>query len=782
MSASTKVVVLELEGNGRVEPVRVRLELGPEGQRPTVQQRGELPPCPELMAALDEWRDRYRHLGQLNRALKPQEICYEGRIRLTTPEECRQAAKTLNTHFQAWLSVASFRAIDEQLREEFSRDEPIQVSIRTANHDLQRLPWHLWRFIERYPQAEVGLSAPIAELPPLRRSSSGGQKIRILAILGHTKGIDIDTDRRLLKAIPDADVCFLPSPGRQHLSQSLWDQSWDILFFAGHSETEAAQGRIHLSPHESLTLEELKNSLRAAIAHGLQLAIFNSCDGLGLAYELEQLNIPQMIVMREPVPDPVAQAFLKSFLQAFSQGQSLYEAVREARERLEGVEGEFPCASWLPVIYENPTAPAVTWKALQGSERSPFSFSDWWQHLAAVDYWQFVRPLSISLVATLIVVGLRLLGVLQPWELQAYDHIMRSLQNPHDISSRIIAVTIDDGDLEYQSEQGIRSEGSISDAALLRLLTQIAPYQPTVIGFDIIHDFPFIPELEARLQTADNFIAICQVDIPQSELPGILPPADMASDDVGFINFPLDYDGVLRRQLLVMAADNFCPSTQSLSFKIATRYLQQTAAKNLEAEIVNEFSLRQGSGFQQVSNTAGGYRLPKQEVSGVQILTDYRLGKIKEIPLREVLYPTQASLKGIFENKIVLIGVKMKNKDRHITPLTSDFTRQTSGVVVHAAMIETLLRVALGELQAIAWWPEFAEVAWIAFWALICALLGIFSSHYWFSLTSIGLGLGHYLIALYGMSRNLWLPLVPVILAIAIVVILSSSWPKHRRL
>ncbi len=58
--------------------------------------------------------------------------------------------------------------------------------------------------------------------------------------------------------------------------------------------------------------------LRKAISRGLQLAIFNSCDGLGLANDLAELNIPQIIVMRSPVPDLVAQEFLKHFLKAFS--------------------------------------------------------------------------------------------------------------------------------------------------------------------------------------------------------------------------------------------------------------------------------------------------------------------------------------------------------------------------------------------------------------------------------------------------------------------------------
>ena len=82
----------------------------------------------------------------------------------------------------------------------------------------------------------------------------------------------------------------------------------------GHSETSEDKGILYINPTDSLTIEELKYALRAAIANGLQLAIFNSCDGLGLGRDLEPLNLPQIIVMREPVPDSIAQEFLKHFI------------------------------------------------------------------------------------------------------------------------------------------------------------------------------------------------------------------------------------------------------------------------------------------------------------------------------------------------------------------------------------------------------------------------------------------------------------------------------------
>jgi hypothetical protein len=119
-----------------------------------------------------------------------------------------------------------------------------------------------------------------------------------------------------------------------------------------------------------LTIAELKFGLKKAINYELQLVILNSCDGLKLAEELSDLNIPQVIVMREPVPDRVAQTFLKFFLSAFTEGESLYVAVRHARERLHenGLDNEFPGASWLPIIYQNPTVIPPSWDQLKMPE------------------------------------------------------------------------------------------------------------------------------------------------------------------------------------------------------------------------------------------------------------------------------------------------------------------------------------------------------------------------------------------------------------------------------
>ncbi|NJN14077.1 MAG: hypothetical protein HC815_41890 [Richelia sp. RM1_1_1] len=93
------------------------------------------------------------------------------------------------------------------------------------------------------------------------------------------------------------------------------------------------------------------------------------CDGLGLAHQLADLDIAQIIIWREPVPDKIAQEFLKSFLDSFSTtGLSLYRSVQKARLEIQEYisENDLPRVSWLPVIHHNLAKESITWEQLRG--------------------------------------------------------------------------------------------------------------------------------------------------------------------------------------------------------------------------------------------------------------------------------------------------------------------------------------------------------------------------------------------------------------------------------
>jgi hypothetical protein len=356
-----KLVVLKLDGDLE-QGVRVTLEIGEEGERPSTEIIGQLPRATDLVKAIDQWQSTYCSFGNSFR-IKAKKVVYGGSI-TQWREGCHNCAIELRKHLKNWLLSESFRPIREKWLQQLSTSDQVRVLIRTSSVSLRKLPWHLWDLVEDYPKAEVAYCAPESEQSAIAKTPTYRDQVRILAILGNSSGINLHKDRQLLENLPDAATTFLVEPQRQDINDQLWNQPWDILFFAGHGKTDGNTGRIYINQTDSLTIAELRYGLRNAVVNGLQLAIFNSCDGLGLARELEQLHIGQMIVMREPVPDQVAQSFLTYFLAEFAGGKSFYLAEREAREKLHGLEDNFPCASWLPAIFQNPAAVPPFWQEL----------------------------------------------------------------------------------------------------------------------------------------------------------------------------------------------------------------------------------------------------------------------------------------------------------------------------------------------------------------------------------------------------------------------------------
>jgi branched-chain amino acid transport system substrate-binding protein len=350
-----KLVVFKIDKGNFDDGFPVTLEISQNNQLPYTDIRDWLPPAPEIPQLYEQWQGKYYGLEQVRRILKapPSQI-----TNVSSKNDCEEAAKALEDRIREWFQQPSLEKLRTYVQDEIERHESVRVIFQTENELLQKLPWHLWNLFERRQQAEFSLGGRFAPpTPPLKTP------VKILAILGGDENLNVREDLDILKKLPGTKVTLLEKPQRETLNERLCEHPWDILFFAGHSSSSGGDksGVIQLNDADSLSLSQLRNALKKAIKNGLKLAIFNSCDGLGLARDLADLRIPQVIVMREPVPDRVAQKFLRYFLDDFSQGKSFYLAVRQAREMLQGMEGEFPCASWLPIICQNPAENALQW-------------------------------------------------------------------------------------------------------------------------------------------------------------------------------------------------------------------------------------------------------------------------------------------------------------------------------------------------------------------------------------------------------------------------------------
>ena len=384
----SKSVVIDL-GSGDLSSgfPRVTAQIWTAGHPHPEQFIGSLPPAPSLIDLYRNWQLIYRNLCSRQQLLSLPEVDEDDDddeleidsagitnvSQVTFDEVCQQLQAGIN----ALLKSPDFINIELQLRSALNPSEDIQVIIETNDELLRQLPWHRWDFFKNYPQSEMALSVPEYKRATSQRSTFGKKQVRILAILGNSQGINLEKESVFLNKLDDAEIKCLVNPSRQEFNDRLWDSSgWDIVFFAGHSQTEGETGRIYINENKtnnSLTIEQLEEALKQAIENGLTLAFLNSCDGLGLAASLEKLHIPTVIVMREVIPNRVAQEFFQHFLVAFAQQRlPLHLAVQQARRKLQGLEDEFPGASWLPVICQNPALETPTWLKLGGIPPCPY--------------------------------------------------------------------------------------------------------------------------------------------------------------------------------------------------------------------------------------------------------------------------------------------------------------------------------------------------------------------------------------------------------------------------
>ncbi|MBX9254246.1 substrate-binding domain-containing protein [Desmonostoc muscorum CCALA 125] len=342
------------------------------------ETEGFLPPLPaNLESSFNEWQSAYRQIEAVRSCatfrLTPKSATIHSHAEQTAAVK-DQLNQWLNTSDYKWRPIRDrLIAIAQQLHQS---NEEIRVIIDAKDIDLRRLPWQEWNlFEEHYPNAEIALSAPKNKNKQSDKLVPQSQHIRILVAVGRSDGINTKDDLKLIQDLEKdgVEVLCLMQPSRKDLCEALWDeQGYHIFVFTGHSgsQEDGQIGWIELNDKDRLSIEDFKEALKQAIDKGLQLAIFNSCDGLGLANELAQLHLPQVIVMREPVPDPVAIDFLRYFFKEFTHNhKSLFTSVKKARKRLEHFKSDYPGAIWLPTICIQANIEPLTWEGL--SEISP---------------------------------------------------------------------------------------------------------------------------------------------------------------------------------------------------------------------------------------------------------------------------------------------------------------------------------------------------------------------------------------------------------------------------
>jgi branched-chain amino acid transport system substrate-binding protein len=303
---------------------------------------------------------------------------------------CQDAGDDLARAFNLDLQAPGFEEIRQTLIETIPRwqahdlRKPPEITfmLRTSNLNpdrslaIQRLPWHRWKFFnDRYPGAEIAFSTIALKTKVLK------DKLKVLVIFGDDRNIDTTKDRqsveRYLKSHPSIYYQPIYKPDRQSLKIQL-KQPYHCIFFVGHSRSTpdldlpVRPGKSHTKiwindrEHFSPLDDDFKPLFTSLVNRGLQLAFFNSCDGLTLARELTELHINHSIVMKEVVSDLAAQAFIEYFLQEFVNGTPLHIALHKSRQHLHDRKDIYaPNASDIPTIVQNPYESQLVFKPNQ---------------------------------------------------------------------------------------------------------------------------------------------------------------------------------------------------------------------------------------------------------------------------------------------------------------------------------------------------------------------------------------------------------------------------------
>ena len=338
------------------------------------EDRSNLPPDPELHQLLNAWQLLYPHairlLSQDLNLLHPQPVFDTNTVTNVSSQDIVELNYNLRASINNWLNFGDFGRIGRRLRIDSSTSDRILLIIVSEQLKIWQLPWHFWDLFTDYPHAVEVFSKPrFTNVRHIQPQCNG--KVDILALSGRDPQVNLDFS--FLKTLPQCQYQLeSAATSAAEIADRLQQVKPDIFIFYGHGDTlqyESFQdGIIYLDNDTPLSIGRLKTELQQAIELGLQIAIFNCCNGLGLAEQIADLNIPYIIVMREVIPHQTAQDFLENLLTVYSQGQSFPNAFSYARQKLRLAAGDFAqFADWLPILFHNPLSDSVTWQDLSAT-------------------------------------------------------------------------------------------------------------------------------------------------------------------------------------------------------------------------------------------------------------------------------------------------------------------------------------------------------------------------------------------------------------------------------
>ena len=395
-----------------------------------------------------------------------------------------------------------------------------------------------------------------------------------------------------------------------------------------------------------------------------------------------------------------------------------------------------------------------------------------WKQLTPSSAFADLQPLAITCIAvTVTLLGVRHLGWLQPLELKAFDLMVQLRPDPGS-DPRLLIVEITEQDINAFKKW------PLSDGVLAKAIAEIARFEPTAIGLDIIRDIPYEPgnaELATQLKNPKVFPITFRGTSKYQRVP---PPPNIPEKRVGFNDLVVDPDRIVRRNLM-FAGDGKTTLT-SFSMQLASAYFN---SKNIDSKITEKKELQvDKTVFSKLRSDSGGYQ--NIDAKGYQILLDYRSPKkIAETVTLIQLLNGKVDPK-LVKGKIVLIGVTAPTvRDIFSTPYsaTKNGNIPTPGVLIHATATSQILSAVLDSKGLFWYWDEWQEILWIAVWSAVggCLAWRVEKSLNLIALASSAGG------SLFGFTFFLfmqqgWIPLIAPALALLITAGVSVTYKYEQ--
>ena len=360
--------------------------------------------------------------------------------------------------------------------------------------------------------------------------------------------------------------------------------------------------------------------------------------------------------------------------------------------------------------------------------------------------------LVTSLGVTALVWGVRELKWLQPWELKAYDQMLRSRPvEPPD--PRILLVEITQEDLA-------RETWPLSDATINQMLATLESYQPSIIG---IHFNRATQEnLAVNLKNPENIISTCLFSsINRPEIP---PPPNFHEDNLGFKDLIPDYeeDQIIRRSLLFAQSDDSkCTTPFSFAARLAINYLDNLG---FSIKFPDQYNFSIGETlFSTLKANSGSYK--NLDAAGYQLLLNYRhTDRIApKVTLTQVL--NNQLDPDLVKDKLVLIGTTAPSVNPGLnTPYNAapDQPSRTPAVLIHAQIASQILSTVLDGRPLIWYWSEGLEILWLCGWSTIGTIVGWRMRHPFLLLVVGSASLaGLVVICTIVFFQSGWIPVIP---------------------